>query len=190
MATSGHMSVSPGRAEIGDRRRLPAVLRVLLWAQIVLVSAFTALLVTPWAGSGNVVRDVLLGNVVLVLPATVMVWRGFAVPADRVWAWLLASGALSFIGGNIAYIGWVARADPLPYPSVADIGYLGVYPAFVAAVVFSLRATRGRLRSSVALDGLVGALGVSAAGAWAMSPLLATLEGSPAQLAVSAAFPV
>jgi diguanylate cyclase (GGDEF)-like protein len=184
------MSVPPLPADIRTRQRLPTGLRVLLWAQLGAVSVFTIVLAQPGGTAGSALRDVLLGNVVLVLPAAVMVWRGCAVPADRVWAWLLAGGAMSFIGGNIAYIGWVARADPPPFPSVADIGYLGVYPTFVAAIVLSLRATRGRVRSSVALDGLVGALGASAAGAWAMSPLLEMLEGSPAQLVVSAAYPV
>jgi diguanylate cyclase (GGDEF)-like protein len=168
----------------------PRGLRILLRAQVVVVATFTLALTLLPAGGGGVVVDLLIGNVVYVLPAAVMAWRGWAVRADRAWAWCLTAGALSFILGNVAYLGWVATGDDPPFPSVADIGYLGVYPPFIAAVVLSMRSTMGRMRGSVLLDGLVGALAVAAAGSWVMSPLLTTLQGDVLHLAVSAAYPV
>ena len=54
--------------------------------------------------------------------------------------------------------------DP-PYPSLADAGYLSIYPAAYVGLVLLLRARAPRLGSALWLDGLVCALAGAAIGA-------------------------
>ena len=75
----------------------------------------------------------------------------------RAWRWLTA-GCVSFLLGQLVwdYYEVVLRIPP-PYPSLADVGYLGVYPCFMVAVQDLLRLQPHRQPDpDVALDaGLV-----------------------------------
>ena len=51
-----------------------------------------------------------------------------------------------FTGGNVVYVAYVQYMDPVPLPSIADVGYLGAYPFFVVAVVLLARAEVGTSR--------------------------------------------
>lgn len=53
--------------------------------------------------------------------------------------------------------------DPVPYPSVADIGYLLPYPLLLVAVVTLAYPQLRGLSSGAFLDGLLGALSCAAA---------------------------
>jgi len=55
--------------------------------------------------------------------------------------------------GNVAYVAHVQFLDPVPFPSVADVGYLGAYPFFVVAVLLLARAEVGAKQIAVWLDG-------------------------------------
>ena len=178
--------------------------------------SFAVLLLRP-VPALDAVRDLVLGNVVLALPAVLCLaraWLPHSRPADRrsVHAQhggqspvdparlrmaqraylLLGSGCLVFTAGNLLYLLWVANLDPVPAPSWADAGYLGSYPLLGAGMLLLARAEIGqRLRDGLGLDGLTGLLGGAAIGSVLGLPLiLSKLAGSPAALAVYIAYPV
>lgn len=146
--------------------------RRLLLAQWLTLALYVFLLLVPLVPVPTDVRDLLLANLVYLLPAAVMVTRGWAVPADRAWCWCLAAAVLSSWTGNLIYFVWVVPLDPEPYPSWADAAYLWALPFAMVAVLLSMRA-RGRLRGSVLLDGLAGGLAAAtlASASFAVIPL-------------------
>ena len=77
----------------------------------------------------------------------------------------LACRALAF--GT--FLGYVRRQDPVPYPSIADVGWLACTLLLCAAMVVFARSRFERLTWPLVLDGVVGACLVGAA-AWAVLP--------------------
>ncbi len=77
-------------------------------------------------------------------------------------AWyLFAAGQALFVGGDVlAYNFERFFGRPLPFPSVADIIYLGVFPSIIAGLLLLIRRrTRGADRASL-IDSLVIATGI------------------------------
>ncbi|HVH68466.1 MAG TPA: ATP-binding protein [Gemmatimonadales bacterium] len=68
----------------------------------------------------------------------------------RVWLWI-GAGCVLFLLGHLTwtYYHFVRRIAP-PYPSLADVGYLGLYACFLAAVA-QLRGAQPRRRFDVEL---------------------------------------
>ena len=74
---------------------------------------------------------------------------------DRV-AWLaMGTAVLAWGIGNTVWTFTVADLPDPPYPSVADIGFLAVYPPAYVALVLLLRSRVRELRSSLWLDGVI-----------------------------------
>ena len=164
---------------IGSRLHLTSLVALGLFVVSVVLTVPAVL--EPW-------RDLVLGNLVFLLPAGVLVVRACLEGRDGWWAWSLAAGVLSFFGGNVYYL-WRSSRGEVPFPSWADLGYLGIYPFLVAAVLLGLaRLERGTGRA-VLLDGLVGALGTGAVASLALSPLLHP-TGGPLAAAVSVGYPI
>jgi diguanylate cyclase (GGDEF)-like protein len=169
--------------------------RALLCLQAVLLGSYLMLLLLPQQVVPSGLRDNLIGNAVLVLPTICVLLRGGYVRRDRTWSWCFAAGMAAFTAGNIEYVNHVQYLDPAPYPSVADLGFLGLYPLVAIGLVAFVRRGTFRLRRSMLLDGLVACLGAAAvAGAFVVAPLVAqstrSANGSWAQIAAGAAYPV
>ena len=143
----------------------------------------------PGLGVTGWPRDVLVGNLVYVAPAVVIMARALLVPADRTWCLLLVGGMVSFLSGNLVFL-WIERLGDPPFPSWADVGYVGIYPFVIAALLVSLRARMGRMRQSIALDAVVGALAAATVCGWIITPLTRTFDLPTLQLVVSVACPV
>src|SRR5437660_82878 len=62
----------------------------------------------------------------------------------RAWAWIGAGCAL-FLGGQLVWNGYELRGVTPPYPSLADVGFLGVYVCFLVGLARLLRTSRARL---------------------------------------------
>ena len=91
--------------------------------------------------------------------------RAFTVPAERsAWA-VLGLGLLSWTAGDAYYALYLAPLATPPLPSVSDALWLGFFPACYVAIVLLVRERLREFRSSLWLDGLVGALATSAIGA-------------------------
>ena len=135
--------------------------------------------------------DLVLYNLVYLLGAA-MCWQAARrVRAERL-AWLaLMVALLTNVLGNAVYTLVVARMEVEPYPSLADLFYLGSYPALYVAIIGLLRARVRSFPASMWLDGLVGGFGAAAvAVAVLLAPSLDATGGDPAAVAVNLAYPV
>ena len=109
-----------------------------------------------------------------------------------VWA-LVAAALVARAFAFVAYLGWVRLRDPVPYPSVADVGWLGCSVLLAAAMIVFARSRFERLSWPLLLDGVVGTCLVGAA-AWAVLPNAydtLTPAGTPrSAVAFNALYPV
>ncbi|HEY0416899.1 MAG TPA: HD domain-containing phosphohydrolase [Gaiellaceae bacterium] len=111
---------------------------------------------------------------------------------DRV-VWLAVGAAIAAWGaGNVYYTFWLEQRAVMPFPSLADAGYLLFYPpVYVALVVLFQKEVRG-IVPSLWLDGVIAALTTAGIAA---SVVYDTVEGSlsglskPA-LATNLAYPI
>lgn len=164
--------------------------RGLLLALWTVTALFVVALALPLDGAAVTVRDIVLGNAAVTLPAVVIAARAALVPADRRWASVLALGIAAFATGNVVYLSWVQYQDPVPFPTAADAGYLGLYPFALLGVLLSLRAPAGRLRSGIVLDTVMAGLAAAAFAVWVFEPFAPHFEGDLLAYAVSLAYPV
>jgi len=111
---------------------------------------------------------------------------------DDRWAWILMTiGLVLWAGGDLIWLVWLDYAAQPPYPSVADLLYVAMYPAVYAALMLMLRS---RLRHAAAaqwLDGAVVSLTLAAiAFALVLPTVVATGKGRFVEAAVNLAYPV
>jgi diguanylate cyclase (GGDEF)-like protein len=131
-----------------------------------------------------------LYNILLVACAGLCLVRGAVVRRGR-GGWLLVGLALALwtaadIDWTIAY----QNVTDAPFPSVADYLYLSFYPPLYAGLVLLLREELPRLRRSVWLDGLIGALSIAAvSAAVVLDAVLGSTGGSFAVVATNLAYP-
>jgi two-component system cell cycle response regulator len=136
--------------------------------------------------------DVGLYYILIVAAAVVCAARAVAIPRDRLpWA-LVAVGLAAWAAGDIYWEAVLKNLEEAPYPSLADAGWLAIYPtAYIAVVLLARRNTR-RVAAGTWLDGAIAALGASAlAAALLFEPILATAtEGDAAAIATTLAYPI
>jgi diguanylate cyclase (GGDEF)-like protein len=122
--------------------------------------------------------------------ASVVLWRALSMPAER-GAWLaLGIGMLLWALGQTYYSVVLYYAEPAPFPSPADAGFLAFYPAAFVALALLLRARVAHLDPLAWVDALIGALAIAAAAAALVFPTVSeALGGSPLGVAVSLAYP-
>jgi two-component system, cell cycle response regulator len=132
-----------------------------------------------------------LNQALIFAAALVCVARVVAIREDRL-AWGLVAAGIAAWGAAEVY--WeVALADLAapPYPSLADAGWLAIYPASYAAIF--LLAARGRRRPTPGLwlDGAIAALGAIALFSAALfGPILeSAVEGKTATVLTNLAYP-
>src|SRR5712691_3717653 len=141
-------------------------------------------------GLRGVLNDWVYNNVMLAA-AAVCIARGIVDRRERL-AWILMGAAVAAWGvGDTIWTFTVANDPNPPFPSIADIGFLGVYPPAYVAIVLLLASRAGKLRSSLWLDGLIGGLAVAALGtAVVFQAVLDAIGGSPAAVATNLAYPL
>ncbi len=106
-------------------------------------------------------------------------------------AWtLFALGLLSSAVADIYYSAVLVDLPVMPFPSLADAGYLALFPAVYAGLVLLLRARAPRLSSAMWLDGVVCALALAAVGSTVVISVVASTEGSFATVATNIAYPL
>jgi HAMP domain-containing protein len=187
--------------------------RSLLWRIASMILLFNGLL-AAWVllkpGSDAVVAIVV--NVaefvgpLLVLPLCFgglrRLWRrgtsrtdnGTAVTIGQRWApVLLGIGILSFAFGQMVftYYEWVLQQPP-PIPSVADVGYLGVYPFLLLGILLlPARPIPAASRARIALDGLmIMTAAVTFSWYFILAPVIQQGTGTALAKVVSAAYPL
>jgi len=106
-------------------------------------------------------------------------------------AWIAFTVGLgAFFAGDVYWTAVLENVDSPPFPSPADAGYLGIYPASYVGLVLLLRARAGRMSPALWLDGLITALAVAAVGAALVFGVVASTEGSLATVATNLAYPL
>ncbi|WP_400159766.1 putative bifunctional diguanylate cyclase/phosphodiesterase [Arthrobacter sp. BPSS-3] len=91
----------------------------------------------------------------------------------------LVAGALSCqAAGDTYYMVLSATGQVVPVPSPADIGYIGFYILFLAALWSIVRRRLASMAWPVVLDGIVGGLGAAAVLAVLMDPVMAEIMSS------------
>ena len=94
--------------------------------------------------------------------------------------------------GDTCYILLMDAGGSLPFPSLADAGYLLFYPFMLAALVVAVRKQVRGLASSVWLDCAVGSLGAASVLAVLLSPVLVSAATGRLSLAtvMAVAYPM
>jgi diguanylate cyclase (GGDEF)-like protein/putative nucleotidyltransferase with HDIG domain len=94
------------------------------------------------------------------------------------------------VGNTIWTFAYVALEAP-PYPSLADVFWLALYPPAYVGLLLLLRARTGAVRRSVWLDGVIASLAVAAVGtAVVFQAVLEATSGSKAAIATNLAYPL
>jgi two-component system cell cycle response regulator len=128
----------------------------------------------------------------LVLSAgAVCIARGLAHSRERA-AWVLIGAAVVSwgVGNTVWTFAYVELASP-PYPSLADVFWLAVYPPLYVGLLLLLRSRAGAVRRSVWLDGAIASLAVAAVGtAVVFQAVLEATSGSKAAIATNLAYPL
>ena len=128
-----------------------------------------------------------------VTAALLCVLRPIRVRQDRtIWTWIaaaLCARAFAFV----VYLAYVRELDPIPYPSIADAGWLAMCALLLIGLGSIVRAHFRRISTTLVLDGLVGA---AATAGLAVTLLYGTLvdltaPGTPSDaVATNLAYPI
>jgi diguanylate cyclase (GGDEF)-like protein len=130
----------------------------------------------------------------LVLPglaavaATCLLVRHAARQDDRAAPLALAVGSGTLLAGIVFQLLLGARG-PVPFPSVADVGFLAAYPCLLVALLVGLRRELRGVRLIVVLDGLSGTLAGGAVATWTIASLIDRAGGDGLTTATLLAFP-
>ncbi len=129
-------------------------------------------------------------NGVLVLAAVVCVLRAVASPEQRpIWL-AFGLGVGLWAGADIYWSAALAGVKNAPYPSLADVGYLLVYPSLCVGVVLMVRR-RSRLTASTWLDSAIVGVACVALGTALLTPTLVGLtNGALLDAATSLSYPL
>ena len=144
----------------------------------------------PHTGVAAVVQPLLL-NAVHVAAAVLCLRAARRVPEERL-AWQGAAVAWSLsLAGNVLFALTAASTAEPPFPSIADAAWLASYPAlYVVAVVLLVVRVR-HLGLSTWLDGLIGALGITAVAATLfITPSVQSRDLDGLAVAATYAYPV
>jgi two-component system cell cycle response regulator len=130
-----------------------------------------------------------LYNALILLGLAACVLRAARVRRER-GAWLALSIAVgSWAVGELVY-DFAYQASP-PFPSVADVFYLGFYPACYVGLLLLVRSRLSAFGRTVWFDGAMAAIASSALGAAVLfEVVLSSTEGSRAVIVTNLAYPL
>ncbi|HYH89930.1 MAG TPA: diguanylate cyclase [Solirubrobacteraceae bacterium] len=173
-------------------RTAPAAIRLALAALALLLTAYAAQIVFAFlpAPFGDQFLK-FASNLIFFGSALVCGLRALRGPDERA-AWLLIGlGLLSWSLGLLYYTLVQWDLEVIPIPSLADAGYLLIYPPVYAALVLLYRSRmRGRSRA-LWIDGAIGALAAGAIGAAIVfDAVLESAAGSALGVATNLSYPL
>jgi len=194
-ATSAQISWDEAEPMASSAAEFTRWARLVRWVLIVPFAAAGFFVVTTLSGVRAEVPavggvDGWLINSFSLAAGSLCLLRAVLVRAERAAWGVLGLGLALYGAGTIYFYTVVTHADPQPYPSLADAGWLGFYPAAYVCVILLLRARVSTFHRSMWLDGLVGGLGVAAlSGGLVFDRLVVDVTGSATAL-VNLAYPV
>lgn len=163
----------------------------LLWATAALNVAFLVGLILT-EGSVDPFVNVWLSEATQWVPIGIFWLVAVRTGFTRLEVVLAAAGVTLSAVGDTYYSLAMDSKGYLPFPSVADIGYLLFYPLLLAAVVVLVRGQSVRFSRSMVLDSTVASLGSAAALAVILGPVLTDASSGSSFFAdaVAAAYPL
>ncbi|MDT4993062.1 MAG: hypothetical protein QOH97_2954 [Actinoplanes sp.] len=112
-------------------------------------------------------------------------------PARRLPWYLLAGGLFFFITGDSYYNTLVALHREIPFPGLADLLYLLVYPLLAAGLVLFVRARSGADNRAALLDALVPTVGLGLLSwIYLVAPYTRAIDLTAVQKIVSVSYPL
>ena len=132
-------------------------------------------------------------GVVLIFAPPAVCWVAVRRTQFNRAALVLAAAAVSASTAGNLYFGYlVLDGGPVPFPSLADAGYLLFPPLMLGALVMLVRSQLRHLGWSVWLDSALSALGAAAVLAFALGPVFDKAVHGPGSLAtiVAIALPI
>jgi two-component system, cell cycle response regulator len=134
-----------------------------------------------------------LYEVIEVAAAACCLWRAAAHPRERIPWLVIGLGLVSYAAAELYYTFALQPMgeDNIPYPSLADALYLGIYPFCFVGLLLLTRCRAGRLPWMLWVDGLIVALAFAGlAGALIYGNVLDSTGGDPLTVATNLAYPV
>jgi len=111
-------------------------------------------------------------------------------PAQRLPWYLLAGSLLLFVSGDTYSYALLALDRPIPYPGLADVLYLLVYPLLASGLVLFIRARSGGDNRAALLDALVPTVGLGLLSwVYLISPYTRATDLTAIQKIVSVGYP-
>jgi two-component system cell cycle response regulator len=130
-------------------------------------------------------------NLIFLFAAAACFGRAFVERGERS-AWIcLGAGILAWGAGDTYWtVAFYEQTGKIPYPSLADVGYLAVYPFMYAGLLLLIRS-RVELSPSRWIDGAIGGLAAATVGVAVLAPaLLGLTKGDAAAVATNLAYPL
>ncbi len=166
---------------------------VVLLVAVALVAAFTISTVPGVRAHAGYSfwLDGVLANAAYVLPCLLALVRALRAGRDR-RAWLLLATALTvYEAGGLYWTVVIRPLVPQPFPSLADVLWLASYPLLYGCLLLLLRRQLRGIGVSAWLDGVICGLGAATVtSAFLLGPVLSTLGGPLATVAVNLAYPI
>jgi len=128
-----------------------------------------------------------LGILVVITPPIVCWTAVLRTSFSRPPLVLAAAAVTCFTAGNLYYALVFADDEVIPFPSLADVGYLLFYPLILATLATLVRHQLRRLGWTIWLDSALGSLGAASVLAVVLSPVLETATKGPVSLATAVA---
>ncbi|MFI5027545.1 MAG: hypothetical protein ACHQCF_01010 [Solirubrobacterales bacterium] len=177
----------------GERYGDTSPLRLILAAVLGLGTAVVAL--HDWLGLGRSGLDYaaqgpLYDSVILAAGLTCLL-RARSAGRER-GAWVaIGAGILCWGAAEVYWTAAILNDPSPPYPSPADVGYLGFYPLAALGLILLVRARAEKLDWRLWMDGAIAALGTAALGAAFVFDFVAgQTEGTTLQVATTLAYPL
>ena len=165
-----------------------------VWAVSAVAVAFVGLavfgvvlLVTSPESDANHFVSLWLYQALVVLAVVIAGSRAIAVKQDRL-AWSVITFSLACSAFAEIYY---AAVQPESYPSIADVGWIGFYPAVYVGMILLVRRRARSITGMLWLDGITASVAAAALGAAALvEVVLRTTEGSLSVVATNLAYPL
>jgi diguanylate cyclase (GGDEF)-like protein len=128
----------------------------------------------------------------LFVAAIVCASRRFTATArDRAGWLLLGLGIAAWAAGDTYYTHWIGNSPNQPFPSLADAGYLALFPLAYVGFILLIKAHVPKLTAGVWLDGITAGFAVGALStAVVLQAVLSSTSGNFAAVATNLAYPL
>ncbi|WP_130178905.1 bifunctional diguanylate cyclase/phosphodiesterase [Cryobacterium sp. SO1] len=163
-----------------------------LWIMALLLVVFFSAIMLRTDTEFSPLVDGWLGLLAMVVPVLVCL-RALRRTRFRQLELVLAAAAVtSWAVGNIYFVLAAGFTVTLPYPSLADVGFLSFYPLMLAALVVLVGRKAREMAWPVALDGALGSVAAAAVLTVLLNPILGPVADRPLSLAtaVAVAYPL